>query len=641
MSEFLNHSVSKSSAKEKLNVALVGFPNSGKTTLYNWLTGSKFKTVNYPGSTVEYSSGTLISKFAASAHHEIQLVDTPGIYSFDPQSADEEVTLNVILNRSTEHSLNINLVLIVIDATQLGRQLFLVQKLIKAKIPFKVVLTMADLLLKNKINFNLKKLKEHLETDVLLFDGTLGQGLTEIVQAVDTDHSNTKTIDSLGFEKWTEDLHSEARQWSKKIVNDVAPDSKANLTLESTLKLDKYLLHPIFGYIFFFVIMTFLFTSIYFLAAPFMDLIEKAFGFLGDFLKNNVPGLFGEFLSEGIIAAISGVAIFVPQIFILFIFIYTLEASGYLARVAALIDRPLSAIGLGGRSFVPMLSGFACAIPAIIATRNISSKKEKIIAQSLIPLLTCSARIPVYSLMISFLFKDASYLSAGFVMAALYLSSIIVAAVASAVLSRLIDSKQKSKLMMDLPLYRAPKIKIVILYGLARAKSFLKKAGPIIFVLSIIIWFATNFPRNSEMSAQQIAQNSYAAQVGKIIEPVFIPMGLDWRAGFGIISAFAAREVFVSSLALIFNAEGEDDQQQLSLLDKMHQAKFPDGRPIFTVASSLGILVFFMIALQCLATFAILRRETGSLKIATAQLVTSNLVAYALAVSINYLFRFI
>lgn len=624
------------SLKTQLNIALVGFPNSGKTTLYNWLTGSKFKTVNYPGSTVEYSTGRLIPHYASKTVNEINLVDTPGIYSFEPQSADEEVTLNVLKNK-TRTQQDINLVLLVVDGTQLSRQLFLIKQLVDAQVPFKIVLTMSDLVRKNHSAINVNQLKSALGVDVVLFDGLLGKGLDEIVHSLDQASLQKHIVAETHFPKWSLEKHKKNNDWVKQTLQDINYQNNNHAVLSSTLKLDQFLLHPVLGYIFFFLVMTLLFSSIYWMAAPFMNLIEHLFGLATEFVKLNIPGLFGEFLSDGVIAALGGIAIFVPQIFILFVFIYVLEASGYLARVAALIDKPLSYVGLGGRSFVPMLSGFACAIPAIIATRNIASKKEKILAQSLIPLLTCSARIPVYSLMISFLFKDSSYIVSGFIMASLYLSSIVVAAVASGVLSRLIYSDQKPKLMMDLPLYRRPKLKIILLTGLSRAKSFLTKAGPIIFVLSIVIWFSTNFPRQADMSPSEIAQQSYAAKVGQVIEPVFKPMGLDWKAGFGLISAFAAREVFVSSLALIYNADGEDEAQQKSLLDKMHNAKFADGTPVYTLGSSVGILIFFMIAMQCLATYAILRKETGSFKIATAQLFFSNLVAYLLAVAANYL----
>lgn len=343
------------------------------------------------------------------------------------------------------------------------------------------------------------------------------------------------------------------------------------------------------------------------------------------------------------IAAIGGTVIFIPQIFILFGLIYILESSGYLARVAVLIDRPMRFFGLGGRSFVPMLSGFGCAIPAIIATRNITSRSERLIAQSLIPLLTCSARIPVYSLILTFLMRDKNPLLIGFSMAGLYFMSLIVASLASLIISRFVKKSTDSFLLMDLPVYRRPRFKVVLIYAYDKSKAFIKRAGPIIFSLSIVLWVLTSFPKvdpavlEANPDRTEVSY-SYAAHIGEMIEPVFKPMGLDWRVGFGIISAFAAREVFVSSLALIFNVAGDDDQVVQGLLDKMSHATFPDGTPIFTLGSSLALLFFFMIAMQCLATFAILKKETGSFKIALTQLVLTNIAAYVVAVAINQIF---
>jgi ferrous iron transport protein B len=320
-----------------------------------------------------------------------------------------------------------------------------------------------------------------------------------------------------------------------------------------------------------------------------------------------------------------------------------LESTGYLARVAALIDKPLSMVGLGGRSFVPLLSGFACSIPAIMATRNITSKKERLIAQSIIPFMTCSARLPVYALLISFLIGDTNPLMAGFIMAVMYFGAIIVGAVAASIISIFIKDTTKSRLVMELPLYRKPRFSLILMQSLSKSKSFVVKAGPVIFGLALVLWFATNFPRPEVLQGQEppssveIAKDSYAAKVGRIVEPIFEPMGVDWRVGFGLISAFAAREVFVSALALMFNITDQDEEAQTQgLIGAMKNAKFEDGSPIFTVASVTGILIFFMIALQCTSTVGILKREMGSWKPALMQLFFSNLVAYSLAVSVVF-----
>jgi ferrous iron transport protein B len=390
--------------------------------------------------------------------------------------------------------------------------------------------------------------------------------------------------------------------------------------------------------------MTALFSSIYWLAAPVMDLIDSGFSYVADAITSYVPGLAGEFVGNGLVAGVGGVAVFVPQIFILALGIGLLESTGYLARVAALVDKPLTMVGLGGRSFVPLLSGFACAIPAIMATRNISSKKERIIAQSIIPFMTCSARLPVYALLIGFLYGEGHPVVAGLILTALYLGSVVVGAIAAHIISLFIKDKSPSRLLMELPLYRRPHFRILIMQALTKSKAFLTKAGPIILVLAVVLWFGTNFPRPDlkngvEVSKTDIAKNSYAANVGRAIEPAFKPMGVDWRVGFGLISAFAAREVFVSAMALVFNIDTDDQTAQSEgLITAMNKASFPDGTPIFTTATVVGIFLFFMIALQCTSTVGVLKREMGSWKPALLQLFFSNLVAYNIAVvAVNFL----
>lgn len=621
---------------------LVGSPNSGKTTLYNWLTGSKFKTVNYPGATVEYSVGTLQDHLSQQQEGYAPLIiDTPGIYSLQAQSEDERVTYATLFEKKAEQK-EINGIIFVIDGTQLGRHLALAEQLRQTGYPIIFAVTMVDLLIKNKMLFHTELLKKELNAPVILFDGLLGSGLLEMAEQMKkTEKENVQ----FQIPKW--DLQKQEQTIKKTMALSekiISHHNKNNSLTALTRKVDSFLLHPVFGLIFFILFMTLLFSSIYWLAQPIMDQIDEGFGFLANQVTDHVPGLLGNFLGKGLIAAIGGVAVFVPQIFILFFGVGILESTGYLARVAALIDKPLSMVGLGGRSFVPLLSGFACAIPAIMATRNITSKKEKLIAQSVIPFMTCSARLPVYALMISFLFGADHPLLAGLVMALLYFSALVIGAVAAGILSKLIESSQKSRLMMELPLYRRPRLRVLLSQSMTKSKSFIKKAGPIILVLAIILWVATNFPRPEAgvaISDSEIAQHSYAAQVGQKIEPVFKPLGLDWRVGFGLISAFAAREVFVSALVLVFNVEGDGEAQTNSLIKSMHEATFADGSKIFTVASVMGIFVFFSIALQCISTFAILRRESGSWTPALLQLFISNLVAYGLAVLVVQSLKFL
>lgn len=635
--------------------ALVGTPNSGKTTLYNWLTGSKSKTVNYPGSTVEYSQGGLRSQLLEKFDGpELSFIDTPGVYSLVPKSEDEQVTHDVLFNSQRKIE-NVNGVIVVIDATQLSRHLFLAKQIMESGYPAIFVMTMRDLIESEESQLNLEIFQKEISQNVILFDGILGRGLNELIKEL----SNFKNVDNfkgknLKNPDWDIAKQTEVIRWAQALAKLIYIKKENKNSIKNiTNKVDQYLMHPIGGYIFFFVFMTLLFSSIYWLAAPAMDLIDSQFSALADLVQENISGLFGEFLGSGLISGLGGVVIFVPQIFILSLGIGLLESTGYLARVAALIDKPLSMVGLGGRSFVPLLSGFACAIPAIMATRNISSRKERIIAQSIIPFMTCSARLPVYALLIGFLIGQENPLLAGLVMSLLYFGAIIVGAIAAHFISLFITDKSASRLLMELPLYRRPRFGLILMQALGKAKAFLFKAGPIILVLSIVLWFGTNFPREVlvdeatgveepvQATAAEIAKNSYAAQVGQVIEPLFKPMGVDWRVGFGIISAFAAREVFVSSLALVFSVDADDEEAQTEgLLNIMNKATFENGYPIFTPASVIGIIIFFMIALQCTSTVGILKREMGSWKPALLQLVLSNVVAYALAVLVVSVLKF-
>lgn len=626
-----------------LNIAVVGAPNSGKTTLYNWLTGSKYKTVNYPGATVEFAVGSLnpalIEKFQLNSNKQIQFFDTPGIYSLNPKSADEEVTYNLVVGQQ-QHP--IDFILLVVDETQLNRQLLIAEQLQKSGIPFQIIFMMDDLASKEGLLIQRDQLvQSYGQKNVLVFDGLFGAGLEEVLRFTESLESQKYQIQEIGFDKKSLDqLQKQAQKKYRDFVKiERAPSQDS--PLERTLRIDQIVLHPVWGLFLFFTVMTLLFASVYWMATPFMDWIDAGVSAFSDVVKNNVAGLAGQFLSDGIIAAIGGVIIFIPQIFILFLGIGLLENSGYLARIATLVDRPLSKIGLGGRAFVPLLSGFACAVPAIMATRNIQSKKQKMLAQFIIPFLTCSARLPVYGLIIGFLFTGENNLLSGFVLAVLYFVAILISAIISGIFSRLVQNTERPMLSMDLPYYRRPQFKIIFKQSVDKSKSFLKRAGPVIFILAIVLWFATQFPRPEnadQLTSAEITEQSYAGQLGQKIQPLFEPMGLDWRAGFGVISSFAAREVFVSSLSLVFNIEGEEDAQIEGLIKAMKSATFQSGshqgEPIFTVASSIGILIFFMLALQCLSTYAILKQESGGHKLALLQLVFSNVFAYALAVAV-------
>jgi ferrous iron transport protein B len=394
-------------------------------------------------------------------------------------------------------------------------------------------------------------------------------------------------------------------------------------------------MHPVWGLVFFVIFMSLIFTSIFWAAAPLMDAVDSAFGALASWAVDSLASrpLLSDFVGNAVIGGLGSVLIFLPQIFILFLGISYLEDSGYMARAASLIDRPLSKLGLNGRSFVPLLSGYACAIPAMMAARTISSKKERFLTVFIVPLMSCSARLPVYALLLSFLLVGTSAWWGGLALAFIYLGSLVVGAVASGVANKILKTNEDSMFMLELPVYRRPQLRTILKQVLSKTRSYIVKAGPVIFVLSLFIWAASTFPNYQAEDQTDRLTKSYAAEVGRMIEPVLEPMGVDWRVGVGLISAFAAREVFVSTLAVVFHiTEENEDSLQASLLQQMRQATFPDGTAIFTVASVVGLILFFMIALQCVATVGVARREFGSWKWALTQLVVFNLVAYILAV---------
>ncbi len=618
-------------------IALVGAPNSGKTTLYNWLTASKFKTVNYPGATVEYSVGGLADRYKShircAENKSYHMMDTPGTYSLFPKSVDEEVTLKA-LYAHPEFGL-IKKVILVVDATQMERHLLMAEQLRDAGFHFVIALTMSDLLKKNQVHLNLEPLKVAFGAEVVLVDGLLGGGVPELVSQIcsmplyETPRPlvewDSKKMDSV--QKKLAQLVTQ--------IEGVGGISAMAKVYEQTARIDRWLLHPIGGLFIFIGMMWGLFTLIYSGAAPMMDLVDGGFSSLKNEVLALGPGtLLYDFLGNGIVGSFGAVLVFVPQIFILFLGIGLLEASGYLARAATLIDRPFSKIGLSGRSFVPLLSGFACAVPAIIATRNISSAKDRWITNFIIPLMTCSARLPVYALLLGFLFKNEPPWKAGLALAILYIIAMIIGGFAAGFLNRILSFKDKSFFMMELPLYRRPRMAVILRQTWTRTWSYIKRAGPPIFVFAVIIWVGTTFPHFDKEDPERL-QTSYLAQVGQKIEPVFQPMGVDWRVGVGLLSAFAAREVFVSSMAIMFNVTSEtEDQMQVSLLKTMEEAQFPSGQPVFTTASVVGLLFFFMIALQCMSTFGVQLKENRSAKFAMGQLVVFNLVAYLLAVGI-------
>lgn len=608
-------------------VALIGSPNSGKTTLFNWLTGLRARTVNYAGSTVDCARGRSLDVYGDSLH----ILDTPGIYSLQPHGRDEEVTLQALTKLD-----DVKVCVLVLDGTQLNRQLYLVRQIQYLRIPFVVAVTMMDLVRSSGRRLDLEKLSELIEAPVVEIDGRLGGGVADLLEAARglvLQHPRRVPMEpDLGWDaRKIEAEVGVSEGWTQQVVfKDPAKESLARLRVW-----DKWLLHPFWGLVAFVFIMSALFSSIFWAAAPAMDLVDQLFTAAADGVHGVLgQGLLSDFLANGIVAGVGAVLIFVPQIFILFLGLILLEDSGYLARAATIVDRPLHKLGLSGRAFVPLLSGFACAVPAVMATRNIRSYRERWITVFIIPFMTCSARLPVYALLLTFLFAQSESWKAGLWMTGLYLGSLVIGAVAAALLNKILKPGGDSHFLMELPFYRRPKLKFVLQQAFRRTVSYVKKAGPTIFVFVLILWIGTHVPYQGEdATPTQQLEASVVGQMGQAVEPVFKPMGLDWRAGLGMISAFVAREVFVSSLAVIFSiADADEASLQAGLLEKMRSATFADGSLVFTTASVVGLIVYFMIALQCLSTTGITWREMSSWKFALAQLVVMNVAAYVVAV---------
>lgn len=664
-------------------ITLVGQPNSGKTTIFNFLSGKNFKTVNYPGSTVEYYVSRILSKHAVDAN----ILDSPGIISLVPSSPDERLSVKA-LHSHPEYGAP-DLVIVTVDSSQLSRHLLLVKQLQDSGFNVVVALTMIDILHRKGFDISETKLSQLLGCKVVRINGKTGEGidslLTAVKESISSEQTERRLIETripnskrkeklLESFKEIESIENEVL-FTLKSVKDESRSSLASINEqlvvlgnnvrnrpdENTLRLDKILLHKFWGLAVFALIMSVTFTLIFWLAAPLMDLVNDGFSIASEFAFELLGDTwYGNLVSNGIISGVGSVMVFLPQILILFLVLGLLEDSGYLARGAMLVDRPLSSIGLNGKSFVPMLSGFACAIPAIMATRTIKNKRERFLTIFIVPLMSCSARLPVYALLTAFLFPPEDTLLAGIAMTAIYLfsiaSSLVIASIANRISKSISKLNDPSSFILELPAYRKPKISVVGVNSFNNAMQYVKKAGPVILYLSVILWVLTYFPNHTpqidangrseeeivELTNSERIATSYASYMGKFLEPVLEPIGMDWRVGVSLVATLAAREVFVSSLALMFKVTEAGDDIQNSLLDAMRNAKI-DGtdRSLFTTATSIGLIVFFVFALQCISTIAIVRKETGSWKIPALQLIAFTGLAYMLTyITVNGL-RFI
>jgi len=673
------HGVLKSPINKIPVVSIVGPPNSGKTTLFNFLSGEKSKSVNYPGSTIECKESSFLKKFKLNA----VLIDSPGIVSIVPNSPEEKIAIDYLL-RHPKYGFP-DIVIVTIDSSQLSRHLLLAKQIIDSGATVIIALTMLDIMKEKGYDLCLDVLANSLECKVIKIDGRYGIGLEDLTEAVenilnDTDYEkNASPLNSTFSKEKLINIFKEIEIITEKVIyksgngNTNLPDfvqkansqfvikgaRNSNLRLkpdDRTVKIDKFVLHKYWGILIFILIMGITFTSIFWLASPLMSLVDSSFSRLSEFVNYSLPqSWFRDLISSGLISGTGAVFIFIPQIIILFLILGFLEDTGYLARGAMLIDKPLSKIGLNGRSFVPMLSGFACAIPAIMATRTIQNKRERFLTIFIIPLISCSARLPVYTLLIGFLFYKKPFYS-GLSLTIIYLFSITISLIIAGIInkfqSKILKVEDNSSFIMELPSYRIPKIRVVLQNTINNLNQYLKKAGPIIILFSIILWFLTYFPNHDinipakdNLSKEEIKkletsarlENSYAAKLGNFIEPVMKPLGMDWRIGVSLIATFAAREVFVSSLALIFKVTDEGGDIQTTMIHTMQNAKIEGTqKKLFTPATIIGLIVIFIFALQCISTIAISKKETGSWRIPSLQVLIYSSLAYIFAfISVN------
>ena len=621
-------------------VCLAGAPNAGKTALMNALTGGSFHTANYPGVTVTLSRGKSKNEFGP----QVLLVDLPGVHSTSAASPEEELSCRVIEGR--HHSVTPEVLVVAVDATQLERHLKLASFVARQDKPIVVALTMMDLLARTRQTVNVRKLEAALGVPVVPLDGRTGWGAAELMSAVHTallsPVSGRSTLGSLPLEPVAAYAKIRELLTSSEALKNENPFVLADDSF--TARIDGIVLHRFFGFPIFFAVLVGLFSSIFWAARPFMDLIDWSFSQTSHLLLATLPkGALSHFLAEGIVGGVGAVAVFFPQIVILFFLMTLLEDSGYLARGAALVDRPLSYLGLHGRSFVPMLSGFACAIPAVLAARTIPSRRERLLTIWILPLMSCSARLPVYALLLGALLPGAAW-KAGLVLGLIYVSSLLTGALVAGLISRLILRKRSASLLaMEMPVYRKPLVRPTLRMTWSRSSAYLRKAGMPIIVISACLWLLSNFGlgsnqpaategANSPLVATSDLDHSFAAQLGQTMEPALRPMGVDWRVGVGLISAFAAREVFVSTMAIVFHVVEDPKTGQTGLLENMRTATFAGTtRRIFTTSTTLGLIVFFFFSLQCLSTVSVVRSETNSWRMAGLQLLFYTGIGYVMA----------
>ncbi|MGE8558456.1 ferrous iron transporter B [Acinetobacter sp. UBA3106] len=604
---------------DALRIALVGNPNCGKTSLFNHLTGTRQKVANYAGVTVERKVG----QFTLPSAKPVRVLDLPGTYSLDATSPDEAITRDVVQGKIAEEGQQ-DAFLCVVDATNLKLHLGLVLEMIELRRPILLVLNMMDEARRRGMQINTQKLAERLGIPVVETVAVRNSGIENLMNALDQGKYSTPHTELSGL---TGSNHQKIETILHDVVHSVEQEDKRSDFL------DKIFLHPVLGLVSLALMMFIVFQAVFAWAAPFMDGIEAFFGWFGEVVGANISHpLLNSLVVDGIIAGAGGVVVFLPQILILFFFILVLEESGYLPRAAFLLDKLMFKAGLSGRAFIPLLSSFACAVPGIMATRSISDPRDRLTTIFVAPLMTCSARLPVYALLIAAFIPEKMvwglFNLQGLVLFALYMAGIISALIVATVLKFFQKDKSQHMLLMELPSYRFPDVKSVWIGLLDRAKIFLKRVGGIIFALSILLWFLCTFPQAPEGATAPAIDYSFAGMLGHVMQPIFAPLGFNWQICIALIPAMAAREVVVAALGTVYALSAVDEDAMSQGLASIIGGTGDLG---WSLATGLSLLVWFIYAPHCLATLATVKRETGSWK--TVSFMTAYLFGLAYLMS--------
>lgn len=602
-------------AEAPSTIALIGNPNSGKTTLFNGLTGSNQQVGNYSGVTVAVKSGLTYTPHG----RKVRVLDLPGCYSLKANSPDEKVALDALNGQLPGETIP-DLVVCVVDASNLERHLQLALQVIELGLPCVLALNMIDVAERNGLRLDPVKLSEELGIPVVPMQANAKRGIVELKQALRLPHpvaSESPWILEGG------DAESNRRQFIQRLCELAARRPDAHQQTVSD-RIDAVLLHPVYGWFALIGIFFTVFWAIFSFAEIPMGWIESGQGAIGGWVESLMAeGDLRSLLVDGVIGGAGGVIVFLPQIVLLFLFIGLLESSGYMARAAYLMDGVMAKAGLSGKSFLPLFSSYACAIPGVMATRTIHSAKERLVTIFVAPWMSCSARLPVYFLIIPLLLheNEGTWKQALVLFSIYALGTLTAFIVARLLRGRLGEDISPGHFLLELPPYRSPQWSYIFRHVFDRALSFVKKAGTIILGLSILLWALSTYPKSASDDPAEALAHSAMGRIGELIEPVVKPLGFDGRMGTAILTSFAAREVFVSSMAILYRVEEAEDEEETrgQLRDLLAASKWPDGRAIFTPLSLISLLVFFIYALQCLPTTAVVARESGSWKWAIGQ----------------------